>query len=498
MQILQVAVRAFTKSNVASTQIVDVSRQTASSGLQDVGATFNEFAFQLRGITALASGSKPESLERKKRQREKKIKNFAEGAAEAGVSLTKGAGHLFDFVRKPFKGAAEEGVKGFLKGTVSGVVGTVVKPIAGVLQAVGDLSSGSAAAFTVNTEEKERHRRHERQRLPRVMFGEFGALRSWSLLEALTLEQMGGIEPDGYSRLKGVAELMPLVQVDRSCTVLLLFASHLEMAFVDLPEVAIGEGKTGPPVRVTDQDSWEEFHKAESLRPSRTPGLNVTCDFTKEDASTTIAELALSGPCKSQDANCMRYELMITNKEGIHLFEHEAFKCPKDSLSSMSLQDRSTWYALQAAMRSERTRLRKKLRQSSEESINETIKKARVFEIERWNGFEADWETPWWKGDEKHLGWRWVDERGFRHPHLRRHMSQEECSESETPPCDYKGLLTAVDGEEWKVDKDMETEWSKTDADGWVYATRVNSPVWEPKCTMTHLVRKRQWSRLFC
>lgn len=491
------ALMGLTKSNIASTQVADGSRQTAGFFLENASNATSTAAAQLRSITALAA-NKQESWDRRSSQANKTISGVKQGSAEAGASLVRGVGHVFDIVRKPIKGAKEDGAKGFFKGITTGAVGTMVKPVAGVLQAVGDFSAGLAASASLNKEEVRRHRQHQAQRLPRAMFGELGSLRSWSLVEALTLQQLGGVDENGISRLTGVAEIMPFVQVDSRCLVFLLFASYLEIVFVDLPPMEITGALSGPPVKVTDQESSVLFDRANALRPPqfRNPGLTAKCSFSLDlDCKKTVVELVWTEPSEGQDTDRVFFQLKITNGQGDHIFDHQAFKCPRNSLSNGSLQDSNTWYVLQAAMRSERGRLRKELRQSYTE---ESVVKARAFEIERRSSpLSNDWQTPFKSSDQKHLAWRWVDERGFRHPQLRRNISKQDCSRSPTPPCDYRGL-SPVEGSDWKVDKNGETDWKVTDNDGWVYSSSTNCVVWDHRCSMSHTIRKRQWSRLFC
>ncbi|CAE8598705.1 unnamed protein product, partial [Polarella glacialis] len=75
----------------------------------------------------------------------KSIQNIGDGFAEAGKSLAQGVEGLFDVVSKPMQGAAQDGIGGFFGGLAKGVVGTFVKPVSKLGQAISDVGSGIAS-----------------------------------------------------------------------------------------------------------------------------------------------------------------------------------------------------------------------------------------------------------------------------------------------------------------------------------------------------------------
>lgn len=51
-------------------------------------------------------------------------------------------GGIFGLVKSPFEGAAKGGVSGFFKGLGQGIIGTVMKPAAGIVDAFSSTTSG--------------------------------------------------------------------------------------------------------------------------------------------------------------------------------------------------------------------------------------------------------------------------------------------------------------------------------------------------------------------
>lgn len=49
----------------------------------------------------------------------------------------------------PYNGSVDEGVTGFLKGTLKGVSGVIMKPLSGALDATAKTAEGLTSIFTV-------------------------------------------------------------------------------------------------------------------------------------------------------------------------------------------------------------------------------------------------------------------------------------------------------------------------------------------------------------
>eukprot|EP00743_Colponemidia_sp_Colp-15_P008438 GILK01009172.1.p1 GENE.GILK01009172.1~~GILK01009172.1.p1 ORF type:complete len:1282 (+),score=242.95 GILK01009172.1:355-3846(+) len=100
---------------------------------------------------------------------------LAQGAKQFGMGLV---GGVTGVVLNPIEGAERDGVRGFFKGVGQGLVGTIVKPTAGVF----DLASRTAEGIG-NTARMSQARVMERKRPPRV-FGVDGAMRMYDLMES--------------------------------------------------------------------------------------------------------------------------------------------------------------------------------------------------------------------------------------------------------------------------------------------------------------------------
>ena len=85
-----------------------------------------------------------------------------------------------DFFLKPFQGASQNGVKGFLKGSYQAVSGIFVKPLTGLLDAASKTAEGIRYASNLNNEIDLMRR----IRLPRVFYGKEKFLKSYLPLDA--------------------------------------------------------------------------------------------------------------------------------------------------------------------------------------------------------------------------------------------------------------------------------------------------------------------------
>lgn len=97
---------------------------------------------------------------------------------------------------QPLKGAKEDGVKGFFKGTVKGLVGLVTKPLAGVLDLASQTTAGvkaTAAVFDDKANEK-------RERLPRVFYGKEKFFRTYVQHDSQILKDLFSFDDGKYSR----------------------------------------------------------------------------------------------------------------------------------------------------------------------------------------------------------------------------------------------------------------------------------------------------------
>ena len=137
-----------------------------------------------------------EYLEEQMRQREaKEIRNIGQGFVEAGKRGLEAVEGLFDFVAQPIKGAQAEGIQGFFTGLGKGLVGTIVKPVSKVGEAISDVTTG-VSRLADYTDPYTGRTIYPRNRLPRVFYGVSGSLQEFSQLDAFIRDFTGSAFQD--------------------------------------------------------------------------------------------------------------------------------------------------------------------------------------------------------------------------------------------------------------------------------------------------------------
>eukprot|EP00913_Durusdinium_trenchii_P010727 g10063.t2 len=186
------------------------------------------------------------------------IQGAGQGFAAAGKSLMEGVEGIFDVVRKPVEGAQTGGIWGFGTGLAKGAMGTLVKPVAALGTAVGEVADGLASTsnqLNVN-EGSERRRNRRRLRLPRLLYGHLGEVRPFVDIDAQLFQRYGQF-------LQGVCEVIPLERqgsdASRVTTVLLLFSQNL----------AVAAAREAPRNELT---TLERSFPALAAAPQETPG----------------------------------------------------------------------------------------------------------------------------------------------------------------------------------------------------------------------------------
>ncbi|CAE7342015.1 vps13A [Symbiodinium pilosum] len=164
-----------------------------------------------------------------KNREKQKITGANQGFAAAGKTLMDGVEGMFDVVTKPMEGAKKDGFWGFAQGLTKGVAGTIVKPVAAIGTAIGEVGTGLAS--TTNTlndnEANQRRRARRRLRLPRLLFGELGEVRPFVDFEAQLYHRYG-------ENIRGVCEVVVLDREEKGgdllVSTMLLFADQLAVA----------------------------------------------------------------------------------------------------------------------------------------------------------------------------------------------------------------------------------------------------------------------------
>lgn len=112
-------------------------------------------------------------------------------------------GGIFSVVKQPWDGAMNEGVPGFVTGVGKGLVGTVTKPVIGVL----DLASEGASAFRELCRDSSRSS-PTRFRAPRCVVGPAGLLPTYSAKQSEGQEYLYTINDRNYSEILMAYEVL--------------------------------------------------------------------------------------------------------------------------------------------------------------------------------------------------------------------------------------------------------------------------------------------------
>lgn len=429
-----------------------------------LGAATGEAAARL---THLVFDEKYVKQQQEKRDN-KQIRHAGDGVIEAGKSLAQGVGGVLDIVRKPVEGARNGGLQGFAVGIGQGVAGAVVKPVIGVGGAVSDLGSGVAAAFAGHRGLDENLLRW---RQPRLLFAALGEVRPFSDVEAEFQKRLG------VEAVKGVLEVVVLSRQPGRIVALLVFRSKLILAEItyDLPQ------------------GQKPIAAAESFFGKRCSKL------FKPIHGSQARELALAD-CSAAQWDEAAKALVLQERAGAtrHAVPLESAAIAEESRGLLveALQAAvgdaqrkggasADWRALRAArIREQAAGL------SSDPPITDECGKleVQVVEVQRRKPGNV-WVAPYLPTD-RHIGWRWVDLRGSKHPSLERGLQQEQCAARETPPCEMDSRFKPVC--DWKVQVG-----DQTDQDGWAYSLAWSSSNWQAVPGCSDQLRRRVWVRQF-
>jgi len=483
-----------------------------------------------------------EYVERQHRIRnEKRILGIQDGFVEAGRSLVQGVEGFFDVVTKPKEGYQAGGVGGFFEGLGKGVAGSVVKPFTKLGQAFSDIGSGIAAQVGDAATVRRRHARI-RQRQPRMLFGELGAIRPFSVVQAEVLRQLTPI------RCCGVEEIVPLRQRGSETMQMLLFPQHsiIVKVKIEMPDgehsssTALNGGSSGS--SSSSSSGWQKgrgtkntAHSQRTLPEKKQPD-SSKLDFTDavEESATKVFEHALkpihlmlsnfqekgkSDEVSDSSGAALGREIRFRHLRDVHLMEGNVIQLEeKQGVLNIPLNDsplgveakqalvegmrsaifqgdgNASWYELTATLLAERRCVPVKsswkrapaIRGSGEGSGECTLE---VFEVERRMVPAGDWKTPFLPTDTE-ASWRWLDATGCRHPRLRKGMTREECAKRGEPPCEMDSLFKPTSA--WKFERN-----DCTDEKGWKYSIAWKSSTWDSSPGVFDAFRKRRWTRTY-
>jgi len=455
-----------------------------------------------------------EYVEKQKQIRaNKKIGGVGQGMVEAGKSLASGAEGLLDVFTKPIQGAKKGGIGGFFMGAVSGVTGTIVKPIAAVGQAVQDVGAGVGSALNPDSAELKNRRERLRTRLPRVFFTSRRVFRSWSEFEAQVQCELGGI-----------AEVHEVISLDETRGIVLLLY-HTHLITVELPQLVPQVGASGKVVRDSSGlnvggNVKESFGKmfAQVAKPAdllvsgnssgpssfgnsgnsfgNSFGSSASSSFgvdrreVKYEALRDVQYSPAAGSLYLGTHQGGPIQLMLTN------LDKEVAREIVEGLQHAAGRGVADWHNLRQAIRKEQ-RLAAAKRESLCQELGVGERILEVFEVERYHNLTSRWKTPFNPVFDKDAGWRWVDTQGRRHGQLIPMPAgvsdqdyKKNIQEARKPPCELNSIFRMT--VDWQIDVN-----ANTDKDGWRYGMNWNSTTWEKKAAWSDGVRKRRWTRKY-
>jgi len=379
--------------------------------------------------------------------------------------LAEGAEGLLDVFKKPVEGAKEGGVFGFATGLVKGAAGSIVKPMAAIGTAVGELGTGIAGTGNVLNDNAASQRRRERERcrLPRLLFGELGEVRQYHEWHA-TVQMVYG-----RSAVQGVCVAIPLEKE-------LLHSGESAMLLLFSDRLAVTASKSGWHEKF---DGITGTTKQQGPRDNHPPSLRGIFFSQLKDISSDSSQLHLRD---GKVERTVPLDKSLIGTEGL-----QALVDGLRSAASDSGQGHGVWQKLRQLL-AEATRQHRQEADSSlvVEAAKSTASKGaaktvvlEVWEVERAKAFGGGWSHATWvtEGD---LTWRWVDERGHKHPKMDPHLKKEDAVLYQEPPCALGGLFKPAGP--WQPGE-------------WGYGMAWAQPTFKPKPGFTDNMRRRKWTR---
>jgi vacuolar protein sorting-associated protein 13A/C len=404
-----------------------------------VGASATKVVGSLGHLAAdLASDSQYRESQAKIRK-SKKIKGFADGLVECATRLGEGAEGLFDILTAPVQGARSGGVSGFFKGIGKGLVGTIVKPITKVGEAVADVGTGIAKTFAAPSGECRDS--FARKRIPRAFFGrETDTFLDYKELDAML-----------YSCLK--KEVIGGMELVLPCC--------NQAAVVCFPEKLLI-------VEFFDNCDKIEIRREIFLAQIHAVTLHEGLGVSLVDIFGISLDLELDFPSCEEKSRFVKKIFNLLSQ------------ARADKKTALDWREtRQAFLDLSFAT----------CPSNACESSSETTAQVQVWEVERFL-VAYGWRSPFLILDSE-TRWRWVNERLKRHPRIDSSKTRSECAQSKSPPIRFGELWKPLD--EWQIFTDP----AFTDRDGWMYAISFNSSTWRAAPGISASVRKRKWIRNF-
>lgn len=456
------------------------------SFVSGVGAKgLEQAAGAVSGLVNLLSDLTADSKYREKQQqirRTKQIAGFADGFVEGANRIGEGLGGMLDIFKKPVQEAKKGGFMGFMKGLGTGFVGSVVKPVAKLGEAIGDVGTGIARTF--QPKNKRDRSIYLRKRIPRAFYGQSHVVSEYRVIDAV----IAAVAPEMFQDMEIVIPLKDsraLVGfIDRMILISLRVQRQLSLASIPDSE----PGVLSTPGSETPTETLSTAPPPEtSFEEAPITGLRIdsVVSILLKDIAAASNELS-SVEIHLKDKSCYELQVDLANAEVVD----NLVACIADTISEGCRSGHCDWREAKRGLTElafvECLLSRPRAGPSAEYSDDSKV--VEVWEVERFL-MAYGWVTPFMLLDTE-TSWRWLDSHQNKHARIDGRLSRNEAANAKTPPLSFGELWKPVT--EWEVEIDE----GRTDANGWMYAISFNSSTWQNSPGIAASVRKRKWTRI--
>jgi len=435
-----------------------------SKGIEKAAGAVSNVVELLSDLTADASYREQQQRIR----RSKKIAGFADGCIESANRIGEGLEGVLDIFKKPVEGAKRGGMSGFVRGIGTGLIGTVVKPIAKVGEALGDMGTGIARSFKPASRKDEDRIVHVRRRIARAFYGTNKAVEDYRALDAML-----------YAALP--LEGMEITVMLRHGKVMVGFIDRIAVVEVkterQLSTASVGVHTPGAHVETPTQEEPTAETRPASSTIEDMPMMDVSLVILDEISAAEIASIACIEKVGS---------VLIDTERGSRI-ELELERSELAAAVARTMESKHSWDWREVKHMIEEIDFSELSQRRPEATPEQGATLVEVWEVERFL-MAYGWVTPFMMLDVN-TGWRWVDENMHKHQRIDGRLSRKECAETKKPPLVFGELLKPTD--DWRIEIDPET----TDEHGWRYAISFSSSTWENAPGIAASVRKRKWTR---
>jgi hypothetical protein len=447
-----------------------------SKGLEKAAGAVGGLVAMISDITA----DRKYREQQQKIRRQKKIAGVADGFIEGANRLGEGLGGVLDIFKKPMEGAKREGALGFVKGLGKGLVGTLVKPLSKVGEALGDVGTGIAKSVAPSSRQANKMV-YVRRRIPRAFYGKSGIVDDYKVADAMLHASLPVNEMETVIALK-------------NSQLLIGFSDNIVIVDVkvqrDISLLSVHGTSTPPLLDELQSEPSEGFIPVASREPSSledVPLMDVQFSIVEEFQACDVIE-------SIPNVKALRVRLSLSNDRNLDMFvdlrpDDDYARKLIVALSEALTPNGSSfdWKNFKRELREYEfaAPLQKRDERPDFKVTESTL--VEVWEVERFL-MAYGWVTPFMMLDVE-TSWRWVDQSMHKHPRIDGRLSRKECAKTKSPPLVFGELIKPQD--EWHVTIDAES----TDPHGWIYAISFSSSTWQSAPGIAASVRKRRWVR---